>query len=467
MKMTNWRLGFYCFCLVATFLASNVATVKAPTKRKIASRGLASDVKIAIDKAAVEEVLIVTPFGIIYKRTKYAESVRIQVSDNKKLLKEIKQKDAALEKKIAEIKDLRSKNQTASHVIESAVSKLETMKSERGELESRLIATKRLHQQEKQKLDDDISKLKESIASETEQKDSEKKLKLAALAELESASQNFLTVQTQLNETSGELNTAKEDLIKLNDRVAALGTELEGKQTKIEEQNLKLTEQETQINEQSQSLAALKEAECNQQEQLKDLAKQVEAFETEKTEMDEVLAALKKEKEETALERAKEKKEIEALMNQFTMYASLMGQQPQPQMPMIHHNPLTDSSMVNWDQYMMLSMMGNMSRQGGASPFDFNGGNSQVNSYYYMPQTETDAFLYNSAINPMGTSWGSIGPNNYFGELGQGFGGYPGGFAAPIDSPLSAFSSPSQGFDFVGGNMSRSRTPAAKGFFAF
>ncbi|MFT6603116.1 MAG: putative nucleic acid-binding Zn-ribbon protein, partial [Bacteriovoracaceae bacterium] len=382
-------------------------------------------------------------------------------------LKEIKQKDIALEKKIAEIKDLKSKNQTASHVIQSAVSKLEAMKSEREELESRLIATKRLHLQEKQKLDEDIYKLKESIASETEQKDTEKKLKLAALAELETAKENFLTIQTQLNETSGELNTAKDDLVKLNERVAALSSELEGKQTKIEEQKIKLTEQETQISEQSQTLAELKEAECNQQEQLKELAKQVEAFETEKTEMDEVLAALKKEKEETALERANEKKEIEALMQQFTMYAMLMGQQPQPQMPMINHNPLTDSSMMNWDQYMMLSMAGNMSRQGGASPFDFNGGNTQVNSYYYMPQRETDAFLFNSAINPTGTSWGNIGPSNYFGDLGQGFGAYPGGFAAPLDSSLRAFSGPSQGYDFVGGNMSRSRTPAAKGFFAF
>lgn len=460
MKMTNWRLGFYCFCLVAIFLASNAAnTIKAPAKRKIASRGLASDVKIAIDKAAEEEVLIVTPFGVIYKRTRYAESVRVQVSDNQELLKEIKKKDEALELKIAEITDLKSKNKTATAAISAAVSKLEAMKKEREELESRLIATKRLHQQEKQKLDSDIESLKESIASESSQKESEKELKLAALEELEAAKENFNSVQAQLNETSGELNTAKDDLVKLNERVAALSSELEGKQSKIDEQAQKLASQETQITEQSVTLNALKESECTQQEQLKELQKQVQSFETEKSEMDEVLALLKKEKEETATERAAERKKIEALMQQFTMYAMLMGQQPQPQMPSINHNPLTDSSMVNWDQYMMLSMMGNMSRQGGMSPFDFNAGNSQVNSYYYAPQRSTDAFLYNSAINPTGTSWGNIGPSNYFGDLGQGFG-------APTDGPLSAISGPSQGFNF-GAPMSGSRNPAARGFFAF
>jgi predicted nucleic acid-binding Zn-ribbon protein len=461
MKMTNWRLGFYCFCLVAIFTATQaVNTIPTPAKRKVASRGLASDVKIAVDKAIEEEVLIITPFGAIYKRTRYVESVRIHVSDNQNLLKEIKKKDLALKKKIAEIEDLKSKNQTAAKVISVAINELQKMKTEREQLESRLIATKRLHQQEKQKLEEDISKLEESIASEKNQKDSEKRLKLAALAELQKEKINFLTVQEQLNETSGELNTAKEDLVILNERVAALSTELEGKQTKIDEQTQKLTQQESQISKQTDSLAALKVAECNQQEQLKELKKQVEAFESEKSDMDEVIALLKKEKEETAKQRVTEKKQIEALMQQFTMYAMLMSQQPQQQqMPTVGHNPLTDSSLVNWDQYMMLSMMGNMSRQGGASPFDFNGGNSQVNSYYYAPQRQTDAFLYNSAINPTGTSWGNITPESYFGDYGQGFG-------APLDRPLSAISGPSQGFNF-GGSVSGSRVPAAKGFFAF
>jgi hypothetical protein len=93
------------------------------------------------------------------------------------------------------------------------------------------------------------------------------------------------------------------------------------------------------------------------------------------------------------------------------------------------------------------------------SPFDFNRGNSQVNSYYYAPQRSTDAFLYNSPMNPTETSWGSIGPSNYFGEFGQGF-------ARPAAAPLGAPIGSSQGYNFSG-QPSGSRNPAGNGFFSF
>lgn len=430
MKMTNWRLGFYCFSLVALGLASNAVNTF-PTTQSIKSpvyRTVASTTKLAIDRMAEEEVLIMTPQGMIYKRTRYVESIRLQVSDNKKLLEKIKRKDALIKEKIAEVQKLKREQKIADHIILAALDEIELLGEEKAALDKSLAEAKALHAKEKLKLEQDIASLQESLSSETDAKASEIKLKEEALAELQSTKLQFTALNEELEVTNSELTIAEDEISDLEIQLADLSDELDGKNTKIQEQEVKITEQdtklkdqETQITEQGAHLAELRLAECEQQKQLKELKKQLDTFEAEKKEMDDVVAALKKEKEETEAEREEEKKEIEALLQQFTMYATLMSQTPQVQVPQVLHNPLTDSSLVDWNKYMSLAMLGRMSSQTGMDPFGFNGGNSQVNSYYFMPEQATDAFLYHSALNPKGTSWGEIGPNNYFGGLGQGF----------------------------------------------
>lgn len=472
MNMSKWRLGFYCFCLTALGLASNAAysvqqshtlTSRVLLPKKVVSRAIASETKVAIDRAAEEEILVVTPFGIIYKRTRYVESIRMHIKDNRELLSKIKAKDAEIKKKTQEIETLKGQNDVAKSIIALAVKDIQDLDKDRKRLQGELSAVQRRHAQEKKSLETDIASLKEQLSSEQAGKASEKKLKEDALVQLEIAKSEFTSLKGELEQTSGELILAEDEIARLEIVTAALSDDLEAKKVKIaeqettiseqgsklssqettiSEQGTKITEQETTISEQGSKLTEqqtkiadqgtkiseqsiyledLKVAECKQKEQLNELKKQVETFETEKSEMDEVIAALKLEKEETAKQRKIEKAQIAALLQRFSMYATLATQQPQPQMPQVMHNPLTNSSMVDWNQYMMLAMVGNMSRTGAMNPFDFNGGNSEVNSYYYLPKQATDSYLYNSALNPTGTSWGSIGPDNYFGNVGGGF----------------------------------------------
>jgi len=483
MNMSKWRLGFYCFCLVAVGLVSHaVNTIPTPAKSSLtlASRGIASEVAIAQDKAYEEEILIVTPLGLIYKRKRYVESIRMYINDSAELKAKIKAKDTEIKKKAREIAALKSQNKAAAHIIALAIQDIKKLDAERSRLKSDMIAVKKMHATEKKALEADIASIKESLKTEKEgraadievrdarineelalkkeallaldtansehakvkeqlendiatltaQLASQTEAKENALAELEGLKAEFSGLQDELNLTNEELGLAENEIASLELQVAALSDELQNKDKKIEEQDAKITEQETKIATQSTEietqgaqLADLRIAECEQQKQLKELKKQVTEFEEDKKEIDKVVAALKQEKEEMAERRKKEKAQIAALMEQFTMYAMLANQAPAPQMPVVNQNPLTDSSMVDWNSYMRLAMMNKMWSQPGASPFDFNNGNTQVNSYYYMPKQGMDSFLYHSARNPQNTYWGDIGPSNYFGsELGQGFG---------------------------------------------
>lgn len=470
MNMSKWRLGFYCFCLVALGLASNAVNTipSSPAERTLASRGIASEVAVAIDRMAEEEILIVTPNGILYKRTKYVESIRAYINDSAELKAKIKAKDAEIKRKAKQIANLKAEKGAIAII---AIQEIEKLRKEKTKLQSDMVAIKRMHATEIKGLKSNIDSLKLALSSEksaraediqkrderikeelrlkeetlaalaeakeehsaekaTLEKDiatlkgqlaSETSAKEAALLELETLQGEFANLQSELELTSGELDLAEDEILSLETQVAALSDDLKGKEEKIAEQETKIASQSTEIETQGAQLADLRIAECEQQKQLKELQEQLSVFQDDKKEMDEVIAALKKEKEATAAARKKEKQEIAALMEQFTMYAMLANQTPMPQMPVVTQNPLTDSSMIDWNAYMNLAMMNNMFSRPGSSPFDFNGGNSQVNSYYYMPKQGMDSFLYHSARNPQGTSWGDIGPRNYYGELGQGF----------------------------------------------
>lgn len=437
MNMSKWRLGFYCFCLMALGLASNAAntiqnirpsTSEVILLKKSPSRSIASEVKVAIDRAAEEEILIVTPKGIIYKRTRYVESIRMQISDNKELLTKIKNKDAEIKRKAKEIQTLKGQKDVAASIIALAIKDIKSLDQDRKRLQTELTSVKRRHAQEKLTLESDITALKDQIASEQNAKATEKKQKEDALAKLEASKVEFESLHAELELTSNDLNLAEDEIERLEIVVAALSDDLEVKKaqiaeqgvkiteqdTKLTEQDTKLTEQETKISEQSQVLKDLKVAECEQKDQLEELKKQVETFETEKSDMDEVIAALKQDKIDTDKQRKEEKKQIAILLQRFSMFATLSTQQPQPQMPQVMHNPLTNSSMVDMNQYMMLAMMGNMSRTGAMNPFEFNTGNSQVNSYYYHPR---DSYLNGSAV----PGWSNNGTGNYFGPQAGGF----------------------------------------------
>lgn len=469
MEMTKWRLGFYSFCLVALALASNaVNTLPQDKTRKIASRSIASgpetvlaaaeatDTKIAIDRAVEEEILIVTPEATIYKRTRYVEKVRAHIQTQKALLVKINDKSAEIERKNKEIESLKAQRNVAAGIIALAIQDVQKLEAEKSGLQTDLAIAKRHHAQEKERLEADITRLEASLSTEEKARLAEVKLKeealeslrnekgakeseirlkeealskLAeetglkeqALLELEESRTEFTKLQEEMLIVETDLDEAEVEIERLEGVVADLEKSVSDKDQTISEQETKITEQETQITEQGAQLADLRIAECEQRKQLKELKEQVETFTSEKEEMDKVVAALKEEKKKMAKEREEERLQMEALMQQFTMYAMLMSQQPQPQMPMINTNPLTDSSMTDWNQYMALAMMNNFMGQPGNSPFDFNGGNSQVNSYYYMPKQATDAYLYHSSFNPTGTYWGDMGPNSYFGRMGQGF----------------------------------------------